>query len=412
MASEGKTTDEKIVPDRPASEQEQSENGDDTSNVEEKLGKSLILEDGQNEKFNSQGEVLGELYSKENPSIVSNYEEDGSVHQLHAYSGFDAENTTKLSQTEEEEALPEEKEVDPVFDGTERLEMEESRSFSLSAEQDSDLQASAWPEKAVAFKNFVKDKGSVAVSTVLRRLSGKKDDDYDAEEKIEVADRGIKKEEDSSTEFKLRDVLIKAGDISTWNLLNYIKIGRDADIQNKLGHTEVHDEKTVEEQTMSGRVIIYTKLWCQESREVRSFMHQKKLRFVEINIDIYPTRKLELEKATGSLKVPQVYFNEVLIGGLDELMLLDKSGLFDEKINVLTMDEPSSAAPLPPLPGEDDVSDSGKIDELATIIRKMKESIVVKDRFYKMRRFSRCFLASEAVDFLAEDQYLEREEVS
>ncbi|KAH0452151.1 hypothetical protein IEQ34_019450 [Dendrobium chrysotoxum] len=415
MESEGKCTDEKVAPNIPGSEQKQRESRDGTLNFEGKFASSLTSENSQNETFDYQGEVEGELYSKENPSLVCN-DGAGLVQQAHVSNGLEDENITKVNQTEEYEALPEEKEVDPVFDGTEGLEMDATRSsFSLSPEQDSDLQASAWPEKAVAFKNFVKDKGSVAVSTVLRRLSGKKDDDYvvhyDAEEKSDVAVKGIKEEEDSGTEFKLKDVLMKAGDISTWNPLNYIKIGRDADIQNKLEQVEkIHDEKIVVENTMKGRIIIYTKLGCQECREVRLFMHQKKLRYVEINIDIYPTRKLELEKATGSSKVPQVYFNEFLIGGLDELMLLDKAGKLDEKINVLARDEPSSAAPFPPLPGEDDATGSGKIDELATIIRKMKESIVIKDRFYKMRRFSSCFLASEAVDFLAEDQYLEREE--
>ncbi|XP_020575826.1 uncharacterized protein LOC110021607 isoform X2 [Phalaenopsis equestris] len=407
MESEGIRTDETIVSNLPVSEQGQRESRDGISTVEGKLGSSLTLEDIQNEKFNSQVEVHGDLYSKENLSTGCNDEGDGSMHQLHVSNGFNV-------QTEEEEAFSEDKEVDPVFDGTERFEMEATGSLSLSPEQDSDLQASAWPEKAVAFKNFVKDKGSVAVSTVLRRLSGKKDDDYEVHcdvEEDEVAFRGIKEEEDSGTEFKLKDVLMKAGDISTWNPLNYIKIGRDADIQNKVAQAEeVNDGNTVEEQAMKGRIIVYTKLGCQECRGVRLFMRQKKLRYVEINIDIYPNRKLELEKATGSSNVPLVYFNEVLIGGLDELKLLEKSGMLDERINALAKDEPSSAAPLPPLPGEDDVTGSGKIDELATIVRKMKEFIVVKDRFYKMRRFIRCFLASEAVDFLAEDQYLERED--
>jgi hypothetical protein len=54
---------------------------------------------------------------------------------------------------------------------------------------------------------------------------------------------------------------------------------------------------------------------------------------------------------------------------------------------------------------------TGKMDELATIVRKMSESITPKDRFYKMRRFSNCFLGNEAVNFLSEDQYLERDEV-
>ncbi|KAI0494705.1 hypothetical protein KFK09_024848 [Dendrobium nobile] len=415
MESEGKCTDEKVAPNIPGSEQKQDESRDGTLNFVGKFASSLTSENSQNETFDYQGEVEGELNSKEIPSLVCN-DGAGLVQQAHVSNGLEDENISKLNRTEDYEALPEEKEVDPVFDGTEGLEMEATgRSFSLSPEQDSDLQASAWPEKAVAFKNFVKDKGSVAVSTVLRRLSGKKDDDYvvhyDAEEKNDVAVKGIKEEEDSGTEFKLKDVLMKAGDISTWNPLNYIKIGRDADIQSKLEQVEkVHDEKIVEENTMKGRIIIYTKLGCQECREVRLFMHQKKLRYVEINIDIYPTRRLELEKATASSKVPQVYFNEFLIGGLDELMLLDKAGKLDERINILARDEPSSAAPFPPLPGEDDATGSGKIDELATIIRKMKESIVIKDRFYKMRRFSSCFLASEAVDFLAEDQYLERDE--
>ncbi|CAL9118853.1 unnamed protein product, partial [Musa acuminata var. zebrina] len=48
--------------------------------------------------------------------------------------------------------------------------------------------------------------------------------------------------------------------------------------------------------------------------------------------------------------------------------------------------EPSPASPLPPSLGEDDES------ELASIVRKMKESIILKDRFCKMRRFRNSFL--------------------
>ncbi|KAK8930619.1 hypothetical protein KSP39_PZI016612 [Platanthera zijinensis] len=415
MEGGGKTADDKIIPIGPNSVQKQNENGDLTVNVEGKMGSMVLLEDGQVEKFTSKGEVGGELYNEERSS-TGNDEEDGSVHQVHASNGLIAEKTSEQNQIREEEALPEENEVDPVFDGTEGLEREvSSRSLSLSSEQDSNSQTFAWPEKAVAFKNFVKDKGSVAVSSLFRRLSGKKDDDYevnyDAEGKSEDVPIKIKEENDLNTDSKLKDVLVKAGDISTWNPLNYIKIGRDADVQNRLVQKEEVDvEKDAEEQTIKGRVIVYTRLGCQACRSVRLFMRQKRIRYVEVNVDIYPTRKFELEKTTGSSKVPQVYFNEVLIGGLDELLVLDESGRLHERINALVKDEPSSAAPSPPLPGEDDVTGTGKIDELALLVRKMKGSIVVKERFYKMRMFSNCFIASEAVDFLAEDQYLEREE--
>ena len=163
---------------------------------------------------------------------------------------------------------------------------------------------------------------------------------------------------------------------------------------------------------MKGRIILYTRLGCQDCKEARLFLHRKRLRYVEINIDVYPSRKLELERIAGSSAVPRVFFNEVLIGGLSELMGLDESGKLDEKIDYAITEGPSFEAPLPPLSGEDDMSSSGAIDELAVIVRKMKGFVVVKDRFYKMRRFTNCFQGSEAVDFLSEDQYLEREEVS
>ncbi|KAJ0975123.1 hypothetical protein J5N97_017088 [Dioscorea zingiberensis] len=315
-----------------------------------------------------------------------------------------------------EEALTEEKETDPVFDGTEEdPELEATqRSSNQSFEYDTEVQAFAWPEKAVALKNFVKEKSTVAVSTFLRRLSGRRDEDGQSisyeEEKNDNSTVNTETA-DPTTESKFKEALQKAGELASWNPLNYIKIGREAEVQNKLDQPEnVTAESKEEDQSMKGRIIVYTRLGCPDCKEVRLFLQQKRLRYVEINIDIYPSRKLELEKNTGSSAVPRVYFNDFLVGGLSELRAMEGSGSFDDKLNYVISDEPSPEAPLPPLPGEDDMSSSGKVDELAAIVRKMKESIILKDRFYKMRRFSNCFLGSEAVDFLSEDQYLEREE--
>ncbi|MQM18987.1 hypothetical protein Taro_051987 [Colocasia esculenta] len=309
----------------------------------------------------------------------------------------------------------EEKEAEPVFDGTEIPELEAKSLSHHSLEIDSEGQGSAWPEKAITFKNFVKEKGTVAVSTVLRRLSGKKDEDEqilpDSQQNNDNPTKGIDRPEESLPETKIKKSLQKIGEWSTWNPLSFIKIGRDAASQTKTEQPEAtHVQRPVQEPAMKGRIIVYTRLGCHESNEVRLFMHQKRLRYVEINTDIYPSRKLELEKNTGSPAVPRIFFNDLLIGGLSELKALDETGKLADKTNVLLNEEPSPSAPLPPLPGEDDVSGSGTVDELASVSRKMKESIVLKDRFYKMRRFSNCFLGSEAVDFLSEDQYLEREE--
>lgn len=308
------------------------------------------------------------------------------------------------NQTEEE--MLEEDEADPVFDGTEDPEIGVVKSSPRqSLDLDLDKSATAWPEKAAALKNYVKVKGAVAVSSVLRRLSGKKDEgSLFGEEENNAVD-----EDDSGTDSKQREASPRTSERSTWNPLNYIKIVRDTDSQQEQAD-DAYVEKSVGKPVMKGRIILYTRLGCQECKEVRLFMHQRGLTYVEINIDIYPSRKLELEKNTGSSTVPQVYFNDFLVGGLSELIAMSESGKFVEKIDIVINEEPSPASPLPPLSGEDDETGSGKIDELASVVRKMKESIILKDRFYKMRKFNNCFVGSEAVDFLSEDQYLEREE--
>ncbi|OIW02405.1 hypothetical protein TanjilG_04998 [Lupinus angustifolius] len=271
--------------------------------------------------------------------------------------------------------------MDPVFDGTEVPGIEVSQSTSthnLDANQENPRVV----EKAVALKNFVREKSIVAVSILLRGLSLKRDG------------CPMSNSEDQD----------KDGS-------NLSKISESKEVSEKTDQREDSiTEGPPQPIAMKGRIIVYTRLACQECKEVRQFLYVKRLRYVEINIDVYPSRKMELEKNSGSTSVPKVFFNEILIGGLSEIKTLNESGKFDEKIDFLITEAPPFEAPLPPLSGEDDVSTSGALDEMALIVRKMKESIVVKDRFSKMRRFTNCFLGFEAVDFLSADQYLERKE--
>ncbi|KAI4966279.1 hypothetical protein ZWY2020_041865 [Hordeum vulgare] len=249
---------------------------------------------------NSSDEVEG----KDNPEKGLNEQMDKS-RSPDAMEPIDSDHTVK-------EILEEEKSEDPVFDGTEIPEMEQlRRSSDQSVELDpKGQQGSVINERAAAIGNFVKEKGAIAVSTFIRRLSGRKD------------------ENDLPVEGDKND-----------------------------GSASGNGEKTVSDS------------------------------------EIKPKEEVELEKNTGSSIVPKVYFNDLLIGGLTELKKMEESGIL-EKTGVLLNDEPSSAAPLPPLPGEDDESGCGKW----------------MSWFYKMRRFSNCFPGSEAVDFISEDQYLERDE--
>lgn len=311
----------------------------------------------------------------------------------------ESQSTTDLLDTKRGKISDDSKEVlyeeedEPIFDGTEAPGMEGNRN------SDSDTQGSVWPDKAVAITHYVRQKSLGAMSTVLRRLSGKSDDGLDVPDEDKSFNKGDK---DSLDETAGEKASQKTGEKSGWKPLSFLGISH--------GENKSEQEHTAEDFTMKGRIILYTKLGCQDCKEARRYLQSKGLKYVEINIDVFPSRKLELEKIAGSSAVPRVFFNEVLIGGLSELKSLEDSGKLAEKIEYVVNETPSYEAPLPPLSGEDDLADSGAIDELALIVRKMKEAISIKDRFYKMRRFSDCFLGSEAGDFLSEDQYLEREE--
>ena len=124
---------------------------------------------------------------------------------------------------------------------------------------------------------------------------------------------------------------------------------------------------------------------------------------VEINTGIYPGRKTELENITGSSSVPNIFFNELFLGAMNEVRSMEESGEIDEKIKGLIETETPSLAPFPLSAREDDFENNGMVDEFANVVKKIWQALVVKDRFYKMRMFTRCFIGSKAVDFLSEN---------
>lgn len=391
---------------------------DDSSNLDNDKGR----DDGKLDESSKLESKTQEVDIGEQPSEMKSLSEDGpNLDNDKGQDNFkdksdescDLEPETGEEVNQTLEVILGDVDAEPVFDGTEFPGMEASRSTSTRfLDPDPETQGYAWPEKAVALKNFVKEKSAVAVTSVVRRLSGKKSDDFqvfpDGENKIDN-DGGFEGVVGSANESEAKEVSLKTVERSAWNPLSFIKVSRDVDTENKAEHREEVIEEVTQPIAMKGRIVLYTRLRCQDCKDARLFLRRNRLSYVEINIDIYPSRKLELEKISGSSSVPKVFFNEILIGGLSELKGLE-SGKLDEKLEYLITDSPSFEAPLPPLSGEDDVSTSGAVDELAVIVKKMRECVVVKDRFYKMRRFTNCFLGSEALTFLSEDQYLEKEE--
>ncbi|XP_002993098.2 uncharacterized protein LOC9652441 [Selaginella moellendorffii] len=244
-----------------------------------------------------------------------------------------------------------------------------------------------WPEKAAALKNFVKERG-IVVSKVIRRLSGKKEDLEQAVETHSSEDP-VKPDEKKQR----------------WPTLSFLKPNVPNE-QEPMGKSisEFEDEMSV-----TGRITLFSKSGCPDSKAVRSFLRTKHLPFVEINLDLFPQRGLDLEERTGTSSVPQLFFNDELVGGMEELNLLQQNGELDEKIQKVKENPCPESAPGLPVHSEEE-SENAVPDEFAEVVQKLREKVQLKDRFLKLRLYSKCFLGSDAVEVFAEDQYCEKDE--
>ncbi|KVH95709.1 DEP domain-containing protein [Cynara cardunculus var. scolymus] len=161
---------------------------------------------------------------------------------------------------------------------------------------------------------------------------------------------------------------------------------------------KLKNEKDESEQ-FKGRITFFSRSNCRDSTAVRSFFRDRKLRYVEINIDVYPTREKELIERTGSNAVPQIFFNEKLFGGLVALNSLRNCGLLDERMKELLCRKCPDDAPAPPVYGFDDPEDE-KMDEMVAAVRVLRQKLPIQDRLMKMKIVKNCFSSSEMVEVL------------
>jgi glutaredoxin 3 len=81
-------------------------------------------------------------------------------------------------------------------------------------------------------------------------------------------------------------------------------------------------------------VVIYTKGYCPYCHRAKALLAQKQVNYHEIEIDVHPEKREEMiSKANGGYTVPQIFINDVHIGGCDDMMLLEYQGKLDELLN-------------------------------------------------------------------------------
>ena len=78
------------------------------------------------------------------------------------------------------------------------------------------------------------------------------------------------------------------------------------------------------------KVEIYTKAYCPYCTHALALLKSKSAEYNEIKIDgDMAMRSTMIERSNGGYTVPQIFINDVLVGGCDELVALERGNQLD-----------------------------------------------------------------------------------
>lgn len=76
-------------------------------------------------------------------------------------------------------------------------------------------------------------------------------------------------------------------------------------------------------------VVMYTTPWCPYCIRARGLLDDKGVAYTDINVSGNATLRDEMEQRSGRHTVPQIWINELHVGGCSELMALERAGKLD-----------------------------------------------------------------------------------
>ncbi len=81
------------------------------------------------------------------------------------------------------------------------------------------------------------------------------------------------------------------------------------------------------------QVVVYSSGFCPYCFWAKGLLNKKQVKFEEIRVDKVPGAHQEmLSKSNGQVTVPQIFIDELHVGGFDDLQALDYAGELDPKL--------------------------------------------------------------------------------
>lgn len=81
-------------------------------------------------------------------------------------------------------------------------------------------------------------------------------------------------------------------------------------------------------------VLMYATATCPFCINAERLLTEKGVKINKIRVDLQPELKQEMMQKTGRRTVPQIFINELHVGGYDDLHALDSAGKLDSLLNI------------------------------------------------------------------------------
>ncbi|XP_036397051.1 uncharacterized protein zgc:152951 [Megalops cyprinoides] len=162
-----------------------------------------------------------------------------------------------------------------------------------------------------------------------------------------------------------------------------------------------------------GRVTVYSVAGCPHCLRAKSRLGELGLPVHEVDMNQHSELWVRVKELTGRSTVPQIFFNNVHVGGNDDLHRLSPEEL--ERLVCLVRDEPVPPDG-PPLPDEGHQEGAGnqygefkcERDEFADVVEEFKHCGVIGSHRKGLRVCRNCFTGVQLVDWLEREKGLDR----
>ena len=85
----------------------------------------------------------------------------------------------------------------------------------------------------------------------------------------------------------------------------------------------------------AAKVEIYTKMFCGYCHRAKRLLDSKHVDYLEYDITMDGEKRAEMRaRAQGAMTVPQIFIDDVAIGGSDDLAALERDGKLDSLLGL------------------------------------------------------------------------------